>query len=504
MIRTDFTPKTSLADMTDWSRQNTAGNLANQAALWNLNRAPVLAQQADAQFAQKQTEFTQGQQDRERQGQFVALVKGGMNPREAALQTGMNMSPAQLASLDQVYGQMEEKKAQKEREAKQLEAARNYGTSMGLEQSAGNIAASEEGLMPKPSTRGTMGGYFDPALYDVAVAGGDVGGATKYAMEANKLRQEQEGKERLKGMGGTAAKPISTSMPERLKAEMAAWRAGGAEAVAALPWQKGLPSWTDEDAATAQNILNMKQYPGDVALGAALGMPNYAGDVARGKSARAGLVQVLVPDPVTGQLTTAYIDIGAIQNKVEAQGGAEPTPIAPRNVLKPLPETVSSAMSSMRSLDRDLAIVESAMQKAGRFSGNAAKLQAWLGTDPEAAAAQAAINRMRVDAQATIKGIPSNYDAQLLSSTLIDLGEPETTGREKLKRLRDTMQKISGVAMQNYGGAKGYEIPPDFVEWQSTIKSPIEGAAAQRKAEYPPAAGEDEDFYKQFKVKGVK
>jgi hypothetical protein len=136
----------------------------------------------------------------------------------------------------------------------------------------------------------------------------------------------------------------------------------------------------------------------------------------------------------------------------------------PSVLTAPAMEDLTQGIQAMR----DLTIMEQNIGATGGLTGLANKaalnlsiLKPFdLASDP-ARAFQTARDRLRLASQAMIKGIPSNYDVQIVLDTLADLGINEKTNKERLSQARNAYTSVLRDTIAFHKGSN--QIIPDHI-----------------------------------------
>lgn len=163
-------------------------------------------------------------------------------------------------------------------------------------------------------------------------------------------------------------------------------------------------------------------------------------------------------DPVTGQPVQNVIS----RPEAARRGSGGVSGLGASAPLKPLPKDASDALGAAPSIYRSLDMMEKTVKagKTGRAQGVLSKAGAFFGTDQEAIEHETARTNFQVQAQAIIKGIPSNFDVQTITKTFSDLLAPGSVNQSRINYSRQAMDDLLRANISYHMG-QGYAIP----EW---------------------------------------
>lgn len=146
------------------------------------------------------------------------------------------------------------------------------------------------------------------------------------------------------------------------------------------------------------------------------------------------------------------INVPLTRSQVGAFAG---TPKAP---LKPLPKDAQETINAVPGMYRAMDTIEKHVSKSGRVKGIGSKVGAFFGTDKDAIDFNTARSNLRVQGQAIIKGIPSNYDIQSFMETVPNLLAPDVANESRIKFTREVLDDTLKGTISFYQGT-GYKIP---------------------------------------------
>ena len=177
------------------------------------------------------------------------------------------------------------------------------------------------------------------------------------------------------------------------------------------------------------------------------------------------IVEGAIPAPPSGVLTGR-------QQQQPAGGGrpqaaAQPATTGAANAApgqqgKALPaeaqQSITSSVASLAALDT----ITKNIGKSGLFEGRVSQLGAWLGLDKKAIDFQTARDNLKVQAQAIIKGIPSNFDVETFIETLPDITKPQATNQSRAEFTRAVLKQLIADTISYYKYS-GHRIPENIV-----------------------------------------
>lgn len=137
-------------------------------------------------------------------------------------------------------------------------------------------------------------------------------------------------------------------------------------------------------------------------------------------------------------------------------GGGQLLPKIPEAIPESSRENVFGGLRVLDNLD----IMEKNMSESGRIQGLKGEAEAFFGTNDKAIAFKEAENRNRADVQATIKGVPSNFDANLFARQSPALMLPEATNKARLEaQRRNTTELLRNTVA--YWKSRNQHIPQE-------------------------------------------
>lgn len=164
-------------------------------------------------------------------------------------------------------------------------------------------------------------------------------------------------------------------------------------------------------------------------------------------------------DPVTGQPMQSVISRPEAARRARDSGNGT-TGLGPSAALKKLPKDAQDALGAAPSVYKSLDTMEKTVRagKTGRLRGLLSETEAFFGTDQEAVEHETARNNFRVQAQAIIKGIPSNFDIQSITKTFSHLLAPGSVNQSRINFSRQAMDDLLRANISYHIG-QGYAIP---------------------------------------------
>lgn len=126
-----------------------------------------------------------------------------------------------------------------------------------------------------------------------------------------------------------------------------------------------------------------------------------------------------------------------------------------------LPAGPQDALTGALNMYRALDTIEQNISESGIGEGLVSKGQAALGFNDKAIAFDTAVNNLKVQAQAIIKGIPSNFDVQTFIATIPTLTAAEKTNKERIKQTRASVDQVVRDTISYYKGMR-YNVP-DYI-----------------------------------------
>jgi hypothetical protein len=157
------------------------------------------------------------------------------------------------------------------------------------------------------------------------------------------------------------------------------------------------------------------------------------------------------PVPATGLPTTAAA--GNVSVAQVTPGQQKPKAI-PQDALKSIISTFDS-LDFLDTMDKNI-------EHSGIIEGPIKKGMAYLGIgSPGVVDFETARKQFKLAAQSMIKGIPSNFDVQILIDTLPDLTRPETVNASRIKTARKMARSLIHNTISYYKAA-GYTINPQL------------------------------------------
>lgn len=158
---------------------------------------------------------------------------------------------------------------------------------------------------------------------------------------------------------------------------------------------------------------------------------------------------------IPGEYGTTRISMGgtAPQGAVQAPAG---------QTGKPMPPQAQDAISQgFLALD-NLSVLEKNVGESGRLKGLMSEAQVFFGANQEAIDFKTAQAQMKLQAQALIKGIPSNFDVKTLIETLPDLTQPENVNRSRINASNKAFKQLLADTISYYKYT-GTRIPENIV-----------------------------------------
>lgn len=161
-------------------------------------------------------------------------------------------------------------------------------------------------------------------------------------------------------------------------------------------------------------------------------------------------------DPTTRKFTEVY----------KAQPAAGAVTNIYNNMPTPLPEGVQEKLTGGLQTLRNLDTMEQFIDETGRVKGLWSKAGAWTGTNEAAIAFETASNNTLLQSQSLIQGIPSNYDAGLLTNITPQLMVSQAENKARISAMRDVTRNMIRETIAYYKGSK-IPIPPGIEQLAS-------------------------------------
>ena len=166
---------------------------------------------------------------------------------------------------------------------------------------------------------------------------------------------------------------------------------------------------------------------------------------------------------VPGEFGNVTLRQGQFPQTTERQPAAPQGGAGQPRFGKPLPDTAQRALNSAFVTFDNLDIMERNISESGLIDGPISKAQVFLGFNQEAIDFDTARKQLINQAQALIKGIPSNFDVENFIKTMPSLALPESTNLSRIGATRRvTTQLVADtIAFFKFSGSR---IPDRIIE----------------------------------------
>jgi hypothetical protein len=124
-------------------------------------------------------------------------------------------------------------------------------------------------------------------------------------------------------------------------------------------------------------------------------------------------------------------------------------------------EALKGVIDTFNALDF-LKTMEANLDKTGLIMGRIHKAGAALGFGEGAIEFENSRKQFKLAAQSMIKGIPSNFDVQIMIDTLADLSDPEPVARNKIEISKRMVNSLIRNTLSYYKAA-GFTVPDNLV-----------------------------------------
>ena len=142
--------------------------------------------------------------------------------------------------------------------------------------------------------------------------------------------------------------------------------------------------------------------------------------------------------------------------------GAQPEGGQLRGPSMPLPQGAQENLLAASQAWRALDMIDAGIGETGRIKGVVSKAQTLVGANEKAIAFETGRDNFRIQAQALIKGIPSNFDVQTLMLTFPAIHLPEPVNKSRAAFARESFNQLVQDTISYYKGTK-YQIPVSIV-----------------------------------------
>lgn len=163
---------------------------------------------------------------------------------------------------------------------------------------------------------------------------------------------------------------------------------------------------------------------------------------------------------------------GPVATEVKTGGGQSISPIS-----EPVIKSVQDDIQGGLELLKDISGMEAGLSETGRLKGMKSMVEVFFGDNKKAIDFQTARNNVRVAIQSIIKGIPSNFDVQVVLDTLPDFLQPEEVNRSRIETTRRKALSLVSNTISFYKGTK-QRIPDVILEQARQMGVNVDGVPA--------------------------
>lgn len=163
---------------------------------------------------------------------------------------------------------------------------------------------------------------------------------------------------------------------------------------------------------------------------------------------------------------------GPVATEVKTGGGQSISPIS-----EPVIKSVQDDIQGGLELLKDISGMEAGLSETGRLKGMKSMVEVFFGENKKAIDFQTARNNVRVAIQSIIKGIPSNFDVQVVLDTLPDFLQPEEVNRSRIETTRRKALSLVSNTISFYKGTK-QRIPDVILEQARQMGVNVDGVPA--------------------------
>lgn len=157
---------------------------------------------------------------------------------------------------------------------------------------------------------------------------------------------------------------------------------------------------------------------------------------------------------------------GAVGSPITSSGGTGT--VGPKK--ETVPEKIQGELQGGLGALKDIEKLEAGVSETGRLKGLWTTVQIFageefpnvIGENQKGIDFQTARNDLKLEAQALIKGIPSNFDVQTLINTLPDLTLPQSVNKSRIESTKRKTKSLISNIISYYKGTK-QQIPENII-----------------------------------------